>query len=131
MKTSSAFQLIAGSFAGALAVAGGAFGAHALQDGLSPDRFDTYQTAMSYMLVHAILLVSMSTLTLNTQTRMLGLAGILVFAGLCVFSGSLTILVLLDFPALGAITPIGGILLIGGWVCLGIAGIRHWRAAAD
>jgi uncharacterized membrane protein YgdD (TMEM256/DUF423 family) len=41
------------------------------------------------------------------------------FAGVVPYTGSLYALVLLDAPALGAVTPLGGVAFIAGWVCLG------------
>ena len=131
MKTRFAFPLVAGSFIGALAVIGGAFGTHALREVVSPERIVTYQTAMSYMLAHAILLVAMASIGSQADRRLVGLSAILVFAGICVFSGSLILLVLLDAPLLGMVTPVGGVLLIAGWISLGLAGLRNRLAGAD
>ena len=125
MKTGIAFSLIAGSFLGALAVAGGAIGTHALREVLSPDRLQTYQTAMSYMIIHSVLLIAISSAGSFVRTKLLSAAGILIISGVCIFSGSLVLLVLLDLPALGMITPLGGVLLIAGWICLGLAGLRY------
>jgi uncharacterized membrane protein YgdD (TMEM256/DUF423 family) len=88
---------------GASAVLAGAFGAHAL--GANP-RLDVWRTAALYHLVHAVALLAPH----PRLTRHLFVAGI------AVFSGSLYLLVLLDQPALGAITPVGGVLLVAGWV---------------
>lgn len=46
--------IITGSILMALAVGFGAFGAHIVQDLLSPDRFSVYQTAVEYHFYHAL-----------------------------------------------------------------------------
>lgn len=93
---------------GALAVAAGAFGAHALAGN---PRIETWKTAALYHLVHA---VALATPHANPLARRLW------FVGIILFSGSLYSLVLLDAPRLGIITPLGGIALITGWVCLAL-----------
>lgn len=99
--------------AGALAVIAGAFGAHALEGRITPDRLDTWRTAASYHLAHAVVL-----LVLASQPSPRSLTFALFTLGITVFSGSLYALVLLDLGALGALTPLGGIALIAGWLSL-------------
>ncbi len=96
---------------GAIAVAAGAFGAHALNGRVTEARLDTWETAARYQLIHAVLLY-----LLATTPRVLSYR--LITAGVLVFSGSLYALVLLDLPWLGAITPFGGVCLILGWLTL-------------
>ena len=92
---------------GALGIAAGAFGAHALEH---HPRLDTWKTAALYHVFHAIAL-----LVPNVPAR----ARWLLVSGITIFCGSLYALVLLDEPRLGAITPIGGLFLIVGWLTLG------------
>ncbi len=92
---------------GAIAVAAGAFGAHALG---SHPRLDTWKTAALYHLLHVIALAIPG---LPVATRWCFTVGI------AIFSGSLYALVLLDEPRLGAITPLGGVAFIVGWISLG------------
>ena len=92
--------------AGAIAVAAGAFGAHALGD---HPRVDTWKTAALYHLFHA---VALAVPGLPVATRWCFLFGIVVFAG------SLYLLVILDAPRLGMITPVGGLAFIAGWISL-------------
>lgn len=101
---------------GALAVVAGAFGAHALRDHLSPDHLKTWDTAARYHLLHAAVLL------VAADRRW---AWRLFVAGIVLFSGSLYLLVLLDLPALGAVTPFGGLAFISGWLALG------WERRAD
>jgi uncharacterized membrane protein YgdD (TMEM256/DUF423 family) len=105
-------KAVAGMF-GALAVAAGAFGTHALRGHVPPERLDTWHTAASYQLAHAVVLLILAS-TPGTRRSTFGL----FTAGILVFSGSLYVLVLLDLPILGAVTPLGGIALILGWLSL-------------
>ncbi|MEP1152371.1 MAG: DUF423 domain-containing protein [Balneola sp.] len=105
-------------FLGALAVALGAFGAHALQDMLTPERLETWNTAVTYQMWHVFaLLVSV----LLSSTFSVSLRGVyyLFISGIIIFSGSLYALCLTGISILGAITPIGGLCFIAGWLFLG------------
>lgn len=103
---------IAGVF-GALAVALGAFGAHALRDHVTAERLVTWSTATHYHLVHAVVLLVLASLPAPRR-----LTFTLITAGIVLFSGSLYALVLLDLPILGAVTPLGGVAFISGWLSL-------------
>ncbi|MDP2309364.1 MAG: DUF423 domain-containing protein [Pseudomonadota bacterium] len=98
---------------GATAVAAGAFGAHALESRVTPERLETWHTASSYHLVHAVALLALSLAPVPRR-----LTSLLFLCGILIFSGSLYMLVLLDLPILGAITPLGGICFIAGWLNL-------------
>ncbi len=93
---------------GAIAVAAGAFGAHALE---GHPRLDTWKTAAVYHLVHAVALALPNTPAIARR---------LWVVGITLFSGSLYALVLLDAPRLGVITPVGGLALIAGWLTMAI-----------
>ncbi|TVQ67245.1 MAG: DUF423 domain-containing protein [Balneolaceae bacterium] len=113
--------IITGSILMALAVGFGAFGAHIVQDLLSPDRFSVYQTAVEYHFYHALgLLVLGALMKQGGKNLWLARSGYAFTAGILIFSGSLYILTLTDTGWLGAITPVGGALFIGGWLSLGI-----------
>jgi uncharacterized membrane protein YgdD (TMEM256/DUF423 family) len=118
--------LIIGSFLMALAVAFGAFGAHIVQEMLSPDRFDVYQTAVQYHFYHALGLLIAGILSLwIRESNWLKWSGIMMLSGIVVFSGSLYILTLTDTGCLGMITPFGGLAFILGWIFLAIAVFKH------
>ena len=136
------FLVIAALF-GATGVMLGAFGAHGLRDLLSPERMDTYQTAVTYQMWHALALLGVSLvgaqLTARPQNtlpvgasaardpkaiRWLRISAYALTLGILIFSGSLYLLVLLDLPILGAITPIGGVALIIGWLSLAYAALQ-------
>jgi uncharacterized membrane protein YgdD (TMEM256/DUF423 family) len=117
-----------GAALAALGVAAGAFGAHGLRAILSPKDLETWETAVRYLLLHAVALVAIA--SLPQGTRRAGLAAALVLAGTLVFSGTLFLLVLADLRWLGAITPIGGVLMIAGWVVLASAALPPRDAPA-
>ena len=96
---------------GASGVACGAFGAHGLEDLVTPDRLATWETAARYHQIHAVALLALALVGKEGRTLAFGL----MLAGTLVFAGSLYLLVLLDISWLGAVTPIGGLLLIAGW----------------
>ena len=113
---------LAGLF-GALGVAIGAFGAHALHDMLvRAGRLDTFETAVRYQFYHALALLAAGVLwAARPELRALGTTGALWAGGIVVFSGSLYALCFTGITKLGAVAPIGGLLLLGGWVGLLLA----------
>ncbi len=102
-----------------LGVAAGAFGAHALEARVTPERLATWETAADYHLVHALALFA-----LGSWRRAPPLGGWLLTIGILVFCGSLYTLVLTDTPGLGAITPIGGLSFMAGWAALAVAATK-------
>ncbi|WP_345053169.1 DUF423 domain-containing protein [Hymenobacter glaciei] len=113
---------LAGLF-GALGVAIGAFGAHALHDTLvRAGRLDTFETAVRYQFYHTLALLAVGTLwAARPELRALGTTGALWAGGIVVFSGSLYALCFTGITKLGAVAPIGGLLLLGGWISLLLA----------
>lgn len=99
-----------------LGVALGAFGAHALGDILTPERLETFETAVRYQMYHALALVALGALP-KTAWR----AAPFFLWGSVVFSGSLYLLIATGIGFLGAVTPIGGVLQIIGWGLLVIS----------
>jgi uncharacterized membrane protein YgdD (TMEM256/DUF423 family) len=117
------FATLGATFA-LIAVALGAFGAHALQTKLSADDLSTFETGVRYQMYHAFGLFVVAW----TATRWPGVwtttAGWLFTVGILVFSGSLYLLVLTGPRALGAVTPIGGVAFLLGWLSLALG---FWR----
>lgn len=111
-----------GSWLAALAVALGAFGAHALRGKLSAPDLAIFETGVRYHLVHALALVALGLSRLQPE-RCAVVARLMIF-GICVFAGSLYALVLLNLRWMGAITPIGGAALIASWILLAIR-LKH------
>lgn len=103
----------------ALAVAFGAFGAHALRARLSPEAIAVYQTAVQYHFWHGLGLLGIGALMARTPAdARLGWAAGLLVVGMMLFCGSLYLLALTGASWLGAVTPVGGLALIAGWLLL-------------
>ena len=107
-----------------LAVALGAFGAHALRERLEAGDLEIFETAVRYQMYHALALLGVAWLSTRLPGPLTGWAGWLMVAGTLVFSGSLYLLVLTGPRWLGAVTPVGGVLLIAGWLLLAVALLR-------
>ncbi|MEX2234894.1 MAG: DUF423 domain-containing protein [Cyclobacteriaceae bacterium] len=106
------------AFAG-IAVAIGAFGAHALRPLLEENaRTETFELAVRYQFYHAFAILFSGVLMLHFHSRHLNRAAICFAAGILIFSGSLYILSLYGIRVLGAVTPVGGVLFIAGWLLL-------------
>lgn len=113
--------IVTGSIFMALAVVFGAFGAHIVEDMLTPGRFEVYQTGVEYHFYHALGLLFLGVISLNIpENKWLTWCGYSLVAGILVFSGSLYLLTLTDTSWLGAITPIGGAAFIFGWIFLAV-----------
>ena len=111
---------------GLLAVAAGAFGAHALETRLGADRLAIYETAARYQMYHALALIAVAwaSTALPAATGLVSASGWAFVAGVLVFCGSLYLLALGGPRWLGAITPIGGLAFLTGWALLGLAALR-------
>lgn len=106
-----------------LAVACGAFGAHALKDKFSEQKYaDNWETACRYMMYHALGLLAVGLIghVVDTSGTLTAAMWCMLF-GTIIFSGSLMILSLTGMKKLGAITPIGGVLQLAAWVCVILA----------
>lgn len=114
----------AGAALGFPGVAAGAFGAHAIQARVSPERLDNWKTAADYQLWHALATVAAGSVPCVGGAALPRRAGWCFVAGVVVFRGSLYALALTDRRRLGAITPFGGVLLLIGWALLLVAAIR-------
>jgi len=114
--------LLVAALGGFVGVAFGAFGAHALQRRVTPERLVTFESGVRYLFVHALALgLVVAVRTWAPDTAASAIAGIAFIAGMLLFSGSVFLLVWLDRPRLGAITPIGGAALLIGWAALAVA----------
>ena len=126
--------VVSAAFFGALGVALGAFGAHALKGGLEQRGMTSvWDTAVKYQLFHAVALVALAgwvqarLATVQSDASfarsMRGVAWAFA-AGMILFSGSLYLLALGAPSWLGVITPFGGLALIAAWIRLGMVA---WR----
>ncbi|GLC87987.1 DUF423 domain-containing protein [Lysinibacillus piscis] len=122
--------IITGALHGLIAVALGAFGAHALKETLDAYSQGIWETAVQYQMFHAtgllVIGLLMSTKLLG-NVKQLNIAGICFNAGIIFFSGSLYVLAVSGIKVLGAITPIGGVLFLAGWLCIMIAAWKYAR----
>ena len=99
-----------------MAVALGAFGAHALKAHLAEPMLETYRTAVLYHFIHALGLFAIAWMKTITPDPKVDLAGLLLVGGIVLFSGSLYALAITGFRALGMLTPIGGLFFLAGWI---------------
>lgn len=99
---------------GLLAVALGAFGAHALRDLLGHNGTAAiWDKAVLYHFIHALMLFVLAERKLLPK-----FAWWSFLVGIVFFSGSLYLLAVTNTHWLGRITPIGGVSFIAGWACL-------------
>jgi uncharacterized membrane protein YgdD (TMEM256/DUF423 family) len=111
--------ILLGALLGGLAVALGAFGAHALKNILTANqRLDTFELASRYQFYHALAIVMLGLVLGHFNHKFIYVAGYAFLLGILIFSGSLYLLSLTNWRWLGAITPIGGLALIAGWLFL-------------
>ena len=112
------FLILGSSFAG-LAVAIGAFGAHALKSVLeATNRLDTFETGVKYQFYHALALIVLGLLMQRFDHRMFTWSGYAFILGIFLFSGSLYILSISGVTKWGAVTPLGGVAFLIGWITL-------------
>ena len=119
--------MLAGSISAALAVAFGAFGAHALKGRVEPALLEVYHTAVQYHFYHALGLFAVAMAAAHLPSEVAGTvkwSGLSMILGTVVFSGSLYVMSLSGQRWLGAITPIGGVAFITAWALLAVAVAR-------
>jgi len=115
---------------GAAGVGLGAFGAHGLKAQLGADGLDTWQTAVTYHLIHVLAMLAVgvwlraAALSGHVLPGGTALAGWSFAAGVLLFSGSLYLLALGGPRWLGPVTPLGGAAFIFGWLALAWAAVR-------
>ena len=116
--------IMLGALSGALSVAAGAFGAHALREKVEPRLLEVFETAARYQMYHALALFVVAWMVSRTPGTLTTASGWLFVAGTVLFSGSLYAMTFTGIRALGAITPLGGVCFIAGWACLLVAAAR-------
>ena len=107
-----------------LAVAAGAFGAHALKSRLAPEMLGVFEVGVRYQMYHALGLFVCAWAADKWSGALPIAAAALFVAGTILFSGSLYALSLSGVRWLGAITPLGGLAFLAGWVCIAAAALR-------
>lgn len=111
-------NLVITSIIGAIAIALGAFGAHALKEVLTVEELKSYETAVKYQMFHVIVLLIVNTYTgFNLKNK--NVISYLFLVGILFFSGSIYAITLGVSPKnIWFITPLGGLLFIIGWLKL-------------
>ena len=111
---SATFLRVAAAFC-FVAVALGAFGAHALRATLEARAMtDVWNKAVFYHFIHAIALFVVAGV-LNGTSR--GVPWLFI-AGIVLFSGSLYAMALTNLRWFGVITPLGGLCFLAAWAWL-------------
>ena len=113
-----------GAVSAFIAVAAGAFGAHALKNRLAPDMLAVFEVGVRYQMYHALALLACAWAVGRWPGALSIASGWLFVAGTVIFSGALYALSLSGVRWLGAITPLGGLALLAGWACLAAAALR-------
>jgi uncharacterized membrane protein YgdD (TMEM256/DUF423 family) len=117
--------LVLGAVAMAIAVALGAFGAHALKARLSADTLDIWRTGVTYHAWHALALIAVGLLLLHVPDNApLRFAAWLFVAGIVLFAGSLYALALGGPRGFAVATPFGGLAFIAAWIVFAIAAAK-------
>jgi uncharacterized membrane protein YgdD (TMEM256/DUF423 family) len=109
---------------GAVSVAFGAFGAHALKKVIPESALNIFETGVRYQFYHVFALAVIGVLYRDFSNKWMLWAGNLFVVGILLFSGSLYLLTYtkaaakLNLDWIGAITPFGGLAFIAGWICM-------------
>lgn len=123
-------SIISGAVHGFLAVALGAFGAHALKNVLDDYGQGIWDTAVQYQMFHAAALLLIGILMstkLFGEVKQLKIAMVCFNVGILFFAGSLYTLALTDIGMFGAITPIGGVLFLISWVLVIVSTVKSTK----
>lgn len=122
--------IITSALFGAITVAMGAFGAHALKEKLNEYTLGIFETAVKYQFYHVFALMAAGILFQQFGNSYMLWGGRLFIAGTILFCGSLYALTYFlannndSMKWLGAVTPFGGLCFIAGWICMAIAVIK-------
>lgn len=112
----------------AIATALGAFGAHALRPILTPERFASFDTAVTYQFFHSLGLLGIGFLQRqDPSNRIFGRLAVALLAGMLLFCGSIYALTFGAPKSVAMLAPMGGATLILTWV---FAAISIWRSRA-
>lgn len=109
--------VVFGSLLAGLGVVLGAFGSHGLEGVLSAEQLESFQVAVRYQMLHAVVLVVLGLFA--NQYSIPYWIPFTFLVGIVLFSGSIYGLLLgPGWKFLGPITPLGGGCLIVGWFSL-------------
>ncbi|MCL4119456.1 UNVERIFIED_CONTAM: hypothetical protein GTU68_044612 [Idotea baltica] len=122
---------LTGILFGVLAIIFGAFGAHGLENKITPEAIQTFDTGVKYQMYHALFLLILGSLKQLPEKNKKWIFYLVVF-GILLFSFSIyllatNILTTFDFKTIGFVTPIGGLLLIVAWCLLGFESFKRFN----
>jgi uncharacterized membrane protein YgdD (TMEM256/DUF423 family) len=103
----------------------GAFGAHLLEGRVAARQLASYQTGVTYQLLHALglVLVGLVGQAAGVATRLRWSAR-LMLAGIVFFSGSIYLMTAGAPRWLGAVAPLGGLSFMAAWLLLAWHALR-------
>lgn len=112
------YAIFMGALFSGIAVALGAFGAHALREQLSAKNLATFEVGVRYQFYHglALILLGIAHRTGAISGRITNWATLGFVVGMVFFSGSIYLLALTDLTWPGPITPLGGVLFMASWI---------------
>ncbi len=117
---------------GAISVMLGAFAAHGLKSLVPADQITSFNIGTKYQLIHSVLLLLVSIVSVKYPHKLLNQAFYAIFTGILLFSGSIYLLTtreiigLHSYKWLVPLTPIGGLLIITGWILLALWGYKYY-----
>jgi len=119
---------VAAALSLAMATALGAFGTHALRPILTPERFASFDIAVTYQFFHSLGLMGIGFLQWeDPSNRSFRRIAVALLLGMLIFCGSIYALTFGAPKGIAMLAPIGGGTLILTWV---FAAISIWRSRA-
>jgi uncharacterized membrane protein YgdD (TMEM256/DUF423 family) len=113
-----------------VAVMLGAFGAHSLENRLTPDDLDAFNSAVSFQIYHALgLIVVAFALQWLPGSKLPRWSGWLMVAGICFFSGSIYLHTFGAPTIVVMAAPVGGLSFMIAWALLAIAAFKSPASA--
>ena len=108
-----------------VAVMLGAFGAHSLENRLTRDDLDAFNSAVNFQIYHALgMIVVAFALQWLPDSKLPRWSGWLMLAGICFFSGSIYLHTFGAPTIVVMAAPVGGISFMIAWVLLAVAAFR-------
>ncbi len=108
-----------GLILGGISIVLGAFASHGLENLISKDAIETFETGVRYQMYQALFLIGVSFYKslVSQQIRLifwLNLIGIICFSG-SIYGLATNELSSFDFKTIALVTPLGGLMLITVW----------------
>jgi len=110
---------------GAGAVVLGALGAHVFRGGMSEHAFESYSTAVNYLMFHAVALVAVcGAVGKARRSRFYAMGALGLTAGTVMFAGGLIGWTIAEWNWARRCAPWGGTVLIVAWLSLAVSALR-------